>query len=78
MLDVERANAVKERHSAQFLAMSGISGIGVEHDPVLGPHILIHLDEGREDLAKSLPRELEGVPVRFVADGPFYAFTPKR
>jgi hypothetical protein len=77
VVDVDHANAVKERYSARFLSMPGISGIGVEHDAVLGPHIVIHVDERREELPESLPNELEGVPVRVVADGPFRAFAPE-
>jgi hypothetical protein len=58
--------------------MPGISGIGVAHDPELGPHIVIHVDGDREEVARTLPHKLEGVPVISVADGPFYAFTPRR
>jgi hypothetical protein len=67
------ADAVKDRHSAALLATPGISAVGVETAAGGAPEILIHLDAGYEHLADSGPTELEGVPVRYVVDGPFFA-----
>ena len=70
---LEHVDEVKDRHSKALLATPGVSAVGVEAGVGGKGELVVHLDVGHDHLAKSLPDELEGVPVRYVVDGPFAA-----
>jgi hypothetical protein len=68
----ESASAAKQRHSAELMATSGVSGVGTTKDSDGEWVVEVHVDAGRRDTL-DLPPELDGVPVRVVEDGPFRA-----
>ena len=69
-------HTVKLRHSAGMLRTPGVCGFGVERDESGADVLVVHVEAGRADVAASLPRELEGYPVRGVESGPFRAHGP--
>lgn len=67
-------HAVKRRHSERMLRRPGVCGFGVERDENGADVLVIHVEAGSTEVASSLPREIEGYPVRVVESGPFRAF----
>jgi hypothetical protein len=65
---------VKRRHAAQLLGLPGVSGVGVEKDDSGQFVLTLHLVTSDPKALSALPSEIEGVPVRFVASGPFRKF----
>jgi hypothetical protein len=71
MATEERARAVKRAHSARLLSQPGVSGVGVERD-AKGEYLLtVHVTPEAAAETTGRPAELDGVPVRWVASGPF-------
>jgi hypothetical protein len=71
MTTVDAAREAKNRHSARLLAEPGIEGVGVERRDADWV-VVIHADPAARDTIRP-PRELDGVPVVVVWDGPFQA-----
>ncbi|BCY09665.1 hypothetical protein [Actinoplanes sp. L3-i22] len=71
MTTMEAARAAKQRYSGQLLSEPGVAGVGVERrsgDWV----VVVHADPAAQDTVR-VPRQLDGVPVVLVWDGPFQA-----
>jgi hypothetical protein len=70
MVTQQVANEVKERHWAELLAMPQVCGVGTGLD---GDEwvLQVHIEVGS---AVQLPPTIDGVPVRVLEDGPYYAF----
>ncbi len=66
-------HAVKGRHSTEVLRIPGVSGFGVGQDDDGTQVLVVYVEAGRPDVAASLPREIEGYPVRVVESGTFRA-----
>ena len=71
MASLSQAKRVKEKHSDRLMARPGVSGFGVEQAPDGSAVLVIHTDPRYRRSLADLPKELEGVPVRIVEDGPF-------
>ncbi len=74
MVSERKAMRVKQRYSAQLLSKPGVVGVGVEKGDAGGYVLTIHIDRNQPDVAQSLPKELDGCPVKIVASGPFRKF----
>jgi hypothetical protein len=71
MATEERARAVKRAHSARLLSQPGVSGVGVERDADGEYLLVVHVTPEAAATLTDRPAELDGVPVRWVASGPF-------
>jgi hypothetical protein len=60
---------IKDRHSEELLKIPGVHGVGVGKDELL----IIGEIQKYPELATTLPKELEGCPVKLVQGGPIYA-----
>ena len=48
-----------------------MSGVGIEKDES-GEYVLaVHIDDSDPKAVKELPKEIEGVPVKYIPSGPF-------
>jgi hypothetical protein len=77
MASEAKVREMKERYAAELLQQPGVSGVGVGRDEQGNPILVIHLDIESPDSRPKLPRELEGFPIQFVEDGPFYKFSQR-
>ena len=69
MVTEQVASEVKERHSAELLAMPNVVGVGTGKDS--DEWVLqVHIEVGS---AVQLPPIIDGVPVRVLEDGPYNA-----
>jgi hypothetical protein len=69
---MDRAREIKRRHDARLMGIDGVVGTGVSLDEDGNPVIQVYVLEGRGS-AGSIPRQVEGVPVQVVVEGPFEA-----
>jgi hypothetical protein len=73
MVTQQVASEVKERHSAELLAMPHVVGVGTGKDG--GEWVLqVHIEAGS---GAQLPPMIDGVPIRVFEDGPYYAIPPR-
>ena len=63
---------IKERYGPGLLARDGVNGVGVERDDSGEYYLAVHVDKDAA-AGQSLPREIEGQPVKVVPSGPFRA-----
>ncbi len=49
----------------------GVSGLGIERDGAGNEVLVLHVSTSDPGVLASLPRELEGYPVRIESSGPF-------
>jgi hypothetical protein len=74
MDEVAHASSVKDAHADELLAMPGVSGVGTERDEETGEIVLaVHYDADQPDVPARLPADLEGVRVKPIPSGPFFA-----
>ncbi|GIW41565.1 MAG: hypothetical protein KatS3mg076_2142 [Candidatus Binatia bacterium] len=67
------AAAVKARHEQELLDLPGVVGAGLGLDRSGRPTIEVYLARATSPARAALPRSLEGIPVRAVETGVFYA-----
>ncbi|MFC1794781.1 Ig-like domain-containing protein [Planctomycetota bacterium] len=67
----ERVKEVQERHALKLMAKKGVVGTAIGLNDK-GKHVVMVMLE--KDGVPGIPQELEGVPVRPVVSGKFYAF----
>jgi hypothetical protein len=74
MDEVAHASSVKAAYSDELLALPGVSGVGTERDEDTGEIVLaVHYDAEQLDVPEHLPASLDGVRVKPVPSGPFFA-----
>jgi hypothetical protein len=71
MLSEQEAGEIKRRHAAGLLKLAGVSGVGVEKDAAGNYILVIHIDSADPEITASLPKDVEGLPVRITRTGPF-------
>ena len=74
MFTEKEADKIKSRHSAELLSMPGVCGVGVEKNPDGAFVIAVYLDADHPGIPSQLPKDIEGLPVKFVISGPFRPF----
>jgi hypothetical protein len=74
MFTEKEADDIKSRHSTELLSMPGVSGVGVEKNPDGAFVIVLYLDADHPGIQNQLPKDIEGLPVKFVISGPFRPF----
>ncbi len=73
MVDLIRAGEIKKRHDQELMSIPGVVGTGLSRGPDGAPVIEAYVERLSPKLEKSVPAELEGVPVRIVLTGAFQA-----
>ena len=71
MATKEEAVAAKNHHSPMLLRQPGVWGVGVERGSDGNYYIAIHLDRTDPEVEANLPKQLDGLPTRFIHSGPF-------
>jgi hypothetical protein len=74
MFTEKEAGDIKNRHSTELRSVAGVCGVGVEKNPDGAFVIVVCLDEDRPGVQNQLPKDIEGLPVKFVISGPFRPF----
>jgi hypothetical protein len=74
MFTEKEAGDIKSRHSTELLSMPGVCGVGVEKNPDVALVIVVYLDADHPGIQNHLPKDIEGLPVKFVISGPFRPF----
>ena len=74
MFTEKEASDIKSRHSTELLSMPGVRGVGVEKNPDGAFVIALYLDADHPGTQNQLPKDIEGLPVKFVISGPFRPF----
>lgn len=68
----DEMSKLKSRHSARLLRMSGVAGIGVEHDDHGRPVLTVHLTSDSAQVRAALPATIEGQTVKYIVTGPYF------
>jgi hypothetical protein len=63
--------SVKRRHSSRLMDREGVEGLGVERDEAGGEILVLHVSTSDPAVLASLPRELDGYPVRLIQSGTY-------
>jgi hypothetical protein len=64
-------NGVLDKHRAMLMAIDGVLGVGTGQDRIGNEAIVVYIrDQG---VAKSVPRELEGLSIQIEVTGPIDA-----
>ena len=66
---------IKDRYSQELLSKRGVAGVGIEKDDGSNYKLVVHLAD--ESARKTLPDQLEGHKVHYVASGPFVKLSGK-
>jgi hypothetical protein len=74
MFTEKEAGDIKSRHSSELLSIPGVCGVGVERNPDGAFVIVVYLDEDHSGAQNLLPKDIEGLPVKFQISGPFRPF----
>ena len=67
------AEQVLEHHKEQLMSIPGVEGVGVGGSEA-HPEIIIMVRQHRTEMANTLPKQLNGYPVRVEASGEITAF----
>ena len=67
MTTEDELRALKQRHAATLLANPAVAAVGIERDDAGQLALTVHLTADDP----TLPRELDGHPVRYVRRGPY-------
>jgi hypothetical protein len=62
-------NAVMQAHTAEILAIPGVTGLAISELEDKTPCIWVLVVEESEELARKIPDSLEGHPVKIVVSG---------
>ena len=71
MATFEQAKQVKRKYSEQLLQCDGVCGLDVQLEKSGEAAINVHVDRNHVSVQKTLPKELDGVPVKCLMTGPF-------
>ena len=77
MFTEQEAGDIKSRHSTELLNMPGVCGVGLERDPDGAFVIMVYLDEDQPGVQNLLPKDIEGLPVKFMISGSFRPFASR-
>lgn len=70
---VAKAIEVKRRHEHGLMGIPGVVGAGVGLSQETGQVVIeVYVEKQTPDLQRTLPRALEGVPVKMVVTGKIY------
>ena len=67
------AQQVLERHQEQLMSIPGVEGVGLGGSE-MHPEIIIMVRQHRTEMANTLPKQLNGYPVRVEVSGEITAF----
>jgi hypothetical protein len=70
MATIDKLKEIKRRHSASLLQKPGVCGVDIDESAPGGPAITVHLDSDTKKVRSSLPKDLEGEPLRVQVTGP--------
>lgn len=62
-------NAVMQAHTAEIMAIPGVTGLAISELEDKTPCIWVLVIEESEELARKIPDSLEGHPVKIVVSG---------
>ena len=69
MATVDKLREIKRRHSAALLQMPGVCGVDIDESAPGGPAITVHLESDTKQIRSTLPKDLEGEPLRIQITG---------
>jgi hypothetical protein len=69
--EISPVSKIVERHQAEFMAIEGVEGVGIGQDQIGNEAIVVYVRH--KDVARAVPREVEGVPVQIEVTGPIDA-----
>lgn len=70
---LDRVRAVKQRHEARWLALAGVTAVGIGRGADGDPQIVVSLAAESARIRREIPEEVEGVPVEIRVSGPLRA-----
>lgn len=73
--EVPLGTNVKEEHRAQLMAIDGVEGVGVAQNQIGNQGIVVYVRD--QEVAKRIPRELDGISVQIQVTGPIDALKLK-
>jgi hypothetical protein len=68
MVDLKRANQVRDRYEDRLRRLPDVVGVGIGGDPD-NAKIIVLVKKMTQQLARSIPKNLDGVPVELVETG---------
>ena len=68
MVDLKRANQVKDRYEDRLRRLPDVVGVGIGGDPD-DAKIIVLVKKITQQLVRSIPKNLDGVPVELVETG---------
>ena len=72
---VASATAVRDRHEAQLMSIAGAVGTGIAAGDAPGqPAVEVYVEKLTPKAQAGVPKEVEGIPVKLVQSGGFFAF----
>jgi hypothetical protein len=67
----EEIRDLKRRHAAFLMARPEVIGVGVERDEAGSYVLAVHLTSDDPALLATMPREIEGHPIRYTGSGTY-------
>ena len=72
---VKSATAVRDRHEDELMRIPGAVGTGIGASDQPGqPAIVVYVKKMTPEAQAAAPKEMEGVPVKLIANGGFIAY----
>ena len=68
MVDLKRANQVRDRYEDRLRRLPDVVGVGIGGDPD-DAKIIVLVKKTTQQLVRSMPKNLDGVPVELVETG---------
>jgi hypothetical protein len=69
------ASSIREEHRARLMAIDGVEGVGVGQNQIGDEAIVVYVRD--QEVAKQVPRELDGISVQVQVTGPIDALKLK-
>lgn len=66
---VKKAREVKQRFEREWLAISGVTAVGIGQVGQNRPGIIVSVTSDAEKIRKQIPPDVEGVPVKIQISG---------
>jgi hypothetical protein len=71
MASEDQVRATKRRHSMALMQRPGVCGVGVEKDEMGKFFLAVHVDGSASIDDTTLPKSIDGCPVKLIQSGPF-------
>lgn len=71
MTTEEEIHDLKRRHAPLLMARPEVTGVGVERDEAGSYVLAVHLTSDDPALLATMPREIEGHPIRYTGSGTY-------